>query len=67
MLSEISQTEKDKSCRISLMCGNLKKQNKRSEYLWSQRHGVRDGRLDEGDQKAQASLYSINEYRGFNV
>ena len=25
MLSKISQTEKDKSCMVSLICGNLKK------------------------------------------
>ena len=28
MLSEISQTEKDKYCMVSLICGILKKQNK---------------------------------------
>ena len=28
MLSEISQTEKDKYCMISLICGNSKKYNK---------------------------------------
>ena len=36
MLSEISQTEKDKYCTISLMCGVLKK----TQIIETQRIGV---------------------------
>ena len=33
MLSEISQTEKDKQCMISLICGTWKQTNKKLKFI----------------------------------
>ena len=62
MPSEISQTERDRYCRISLICGILKNQThrKRDQIGGCQGWGVEEGELDEGGQKAQTSSYKIN-------
>ena len=73
MLSEISQTYKDKYCMISLICGiykiqqtseyNKKKQThtyreQTSGYQWSQRRGR--GNIWGGDEEVQSITYKIS-------
>ena len=70
MPSEISQTERDRYCRISLICGILKNQThrKRDQIGGCQGWGVEEGELDEGGQKAQTSYYyKTNQSWGCNV
>ena len=60
MLSEINQTEKDKYCMISLICGI---QNKTKPNLIEKeiKFTAARGKLDEGGQKVQTSSYKINK------
>ena len=62
-LSEISQTEKDKYCMISLMCGIQKPPN---SDLWfpevGRIGGQGRGELEEGGQKVKTSSYKISNY-----
>ena len=44
MLSEISQTERDKFCRISLTCGMKKKKRTQKNRKWSSGHHGLGGR-----------------------
>ena len=66
MLSEISQTEKNKYCMISFIC-RIKKENtsqKKSSDLWLSEVGLGGQvELDEPDgQKVQTSSYKMNKY-----
>ena len=68
MLSEISQTEKDKY-HISLTCGIFKKQNKTKKQAYRykeqvgkcQKWGERVGKMGKGGQKVQTSSYKRNK------
>ena len=65
MLSEISQTEKDKCYMISLICG-IENKNKHIEkeirlvVTWG--GGWGEGELEEGGQKVQTSSDEIIKY-----
>ena len=54
MLSEISQTEKDRYCMMS-------------HVLSKKRQGLGVGGLGKSGQKVQNSSYKINKYWGYNV
>ena len=70
MLSEISQTEKDKYCMISLIRGiqNIRtqththSQKKRPDLLPEAGTGV--GVLEEDGQKGETSSYKMNKHQG---
>ena len=63
MLSEVSQTEKDKYCMISLICEILKrKHRKRDQICGYQRWRWEEGELEEGSQKVETTSYKINKY-----
>ena len=74
MLSERNQTEKDKYCMISLICG-IQKQNQNKTKLIekeiglviTRNRGQGDGGMEEGGQNMQTSSYKINKYQGGNV
>lgn len=64
MLSEASQTEKDKYCMVSLIRGILKKQTKPKHIEKEMRFVVTRGEglgeeLHEGGPKVQSSSYKI--------
>ena len=65
LLSEISQTGKDKYCMISLICEILKKKTELIDIenrLVFARGGVGEvGEMGEGGQKVQISSYKINK------
>ena len=76
MLSEISQTEKDKYCMISLICVICKTKQTNKPTSENQAHsyreqiagcqggrGVEEGKTGEGDQKVQNFSYKINRSR----
>ena len=61
MISEISQTEKDKYHMISLTCGILKKkQIYREEIGGCLRQGLGMDKMGKQSQKVQISSYTIN-------
>ena len=70
MLSEISQTEKDKHYMTSLTCEEEQKQNKNQDQTPRKRDqtlitiggGYGEGELEEGGQNVQTSSYKINKY-----
>ena len=80
MLSEISETEKDKYCMISLICiiqkQNKKKKKNLSSFIDTEsrlvvaRSGGRGeglGKMGEGGQKVQTSSYTVNKSWGYNA
>ena len=68
MLSEISQTEKDKHHVISLICGTKNKQTHRyrQQVGGCQRQGVGE-KWVKGGQKVQTPSYTINKLWRCNV
>ena len=59
MLSEISQTEKDKYCMVSLICGfseKLKSRIPRTDWWLPEARGGGLGKVSEGGQKVQTTL-----------
>ena len=63
MLCEISQTEEEGYCMISLICGIRKKkktQSKRPSLRFLEVGGRGMGRLEEGGQKVETSSYKRN-------
>ena len=65
ILSEVSQTEKEKHCIISLTCGILKKTTTELTDTENRLEVARDGgwgmsKIDEGGKKAQTSSYKIS-------
>ena len=74
MLSEISQTEKDKYCKLSLIHRILKnKQNESrltdTENKWVATRGEEGGgsKIDEGNKEVQTSSYKINKSHECNI
>ena len=74
MLNEITQTEKDKYCVMSLICGILRNKTKKTQKnklidtenrLVAVKHRVGVGEMGEGDQKANSQVNSqIIKYMG---
>ena len=63
MLSEVSQTEKNKPCMTTRIHGIFKKKPKLiRSALWLPEMGVGEGKLNESGQKVQTSSYKINKY-----
>ena len=76
MLSEISQTEEDKYCTLSLICGNLK--NKTNKCILQNRNRLRSrelvvtsgeweggrGQIEAGDKGVQTTGYKIYKLQG---
>ena len=63
VLSEISQTEKDTYCVVSLICRVFKKRNlTKRDQTWLQEAEGREGALEKGGQKVQIFSYEINKY-----
>ena len=73
MLSEISQTEKDKYCMISRIYEIYKNQKKEKPNSWKKRlwlpevKGRGEEELEEGGQRVQTSSYKINKYQECNA
>ena len=75
ILSELSQTEKDKYDKISLFVGSRKKEphtppkQKQKQSHWLPEVGWRlgEGHMGERGQKVQTSSYKINKYSGCKV
>ena len=66
MLSEISQTEKDKYYVTSLVCG-IKRNSQRLDLLLPKLGHRVEKKLDQGGQKVQTSSYKIKKHQGYNV
>lgn len=58
-LNEISQTEKDEYCVISLICG-IKQTNKNQPHRLVVARECEEGEMSEGRQKVQTFSYKIN-------
>ena len=70
VLSEGSQTEKDKYCMISLICETLKKiltTKEEIRFVVTRSVKWRMGKLDEAGPKVQTPSYETNLYRVYNV
>ena len=81
VLTEISHTEKDKYCMISLICGILKNKEQRKKAKKTRRVAPEfiDTRTEagswewvkqvkmEGGQKTQTSIYKVNKFWGCDV
>ena len=70
MLSEISQTENDKYCVISLICGIKKKTKytklveKENRLVVTRGRGWGEGELEKGGQQVQTSRYKGKQVLG---
>ena len=64
MLSELSQTEKDKYCTISLICGILKRKPEliETESRLVVAKGKTVWKMGEGGQRGQTSSYKMNKF-----
>ena len=61
VLSEISQTENDTYCVVSLICRVFKKRNlTKRDQTWLQEAEGREGTLKKGGQKVQISSCEIS-------
>lgn len=68
MLSKINQTEKDKYCVISLICGILKKPNSQKQRVdWWSPGAERQRKRGDASQRVQTSSYKVNKFWGSNV
>ena len=69
MLSEISQTEKDKYCMVLLTCGIKKAggQTHRNRLEWWLPGAKRWGRWGEVDKRVHIFSYKMNKFWGCNV
>ena len=74
MLSEISQTEKDKYCELSLIHRILKNKQNESRFTdtenkWVATRGKEGGgsKIDEGNKEVQTSSYKISKSHECNI
>ena len=67
MLSEISQTEKDKYCMLSLICGLLKSWTNRNRVEWWLPGAVGWGKWGHVGPRVQTSNYKMNKLWESNV
>ena len=70
-LSEIYQTEKDKYCMISLICGILKKKKNlietKNRLVVARGKGWGMGEMAECGQRVYIASYKVNKFWGCNI
>ena len=62
MLSEISQTDKDKYCMVSLLCGIQKSQTHRNRVEWWLPEAEEWESWEEVAQRVQTPGYRMNKF-----
>ena len=67
MLSEISQTEKDKYCMVSFICGIHKSQTHKTESRVVVTRGWGWGKWGDDGRRVQAASFRMDKFWGSNV